>query len=138
MASNATFGSKKELMENQPSYELMTLQQVENLILKGQLFEDDMVASIMQASTFMEVQDILTTSSGMSTMPISLRTLSTTYPCHIPLSTWSSTSLFIFPSECPCYLDYLLLVDYYNEQGTGTKLTDRRHDVHLYDRGHLP
>ena len=124
-------------MANQPSYEFMKLQQVVDLILKDQLFEDDTIASIMQASTFMEVQDILTTSSGMSTMPLSSRTLSTTYPRHIPHSTWSSSSLFIFPFECPCYLDYLLLVDYYDEQGTGTKLIDRRHDVHIFDRGHL-
>ena len=55
MASNATFVSREELMANQPSNELMTLQHVVDLILKGQLFEDDTVASIMQASTFMEV-----------------------------------------------------------------------------------
>ena len=78
MASNATFVSREELMANHPSFELMTLQQVVDLIFKGQLFEDDTVASIMQASTFMEVQDILTTSSGMSTMPLSSCTLSTT------------------------------------------------------------
>ena len=138
MASNATFVSQEEFMANQPSYELMTLQQVMDLLLQGQLFEDNTVASIMQASTFMEIQDILIMSSGMSTMPLSLRTSSTTYPCHIPHSTWSSTSLFIFPSECPCYSDHLLLMDYYNEQGTGTKLIDRRHEVHVYNRGHLP
>ena len=55
MASNATFVSQEELMANQPTYELMTLQQVVDLILKGHLFEDDTTASIMQASTFMEV-----------------------------------------------------------------------------------
>ena len=138
MASNATFVSREELMANQPSYELMTLQQVVDLIFKGQLFKNNTIASIMQASMFMEVQDILIMSSGMNSMPLLLHTLSTTYPCHIPHSTWSSTSSFIFPSNCPCYSDYLLLVDYYDEQGTGTKLIDRRHDVHLYDRGHLP
>ena len=137
MASNATFVSREELMANQPSYELMTLQQVVDLLLQGQLFEDDTVASIMQASTFMEVQDILTTSSGMSRMPLSSRTLSTTYPRQIPHTTWSSSSSFIFPSVCPCYSDYLLSVDYYDEQGTGIKLIDRRHDVHIFDCGHL-
>ena len=125
-------------MANQPSNELMTLQQVVDLILKSQLFEDDTVASFMQASTFMEVQDILTTSSGMSIMPLLLRILSTTIPRHIPHSTWSSSLLFIFPSDCPCYSDYLLSVDYYDEHGTGLKLIDQRHDVHIFDQGHLP
>ena len=55
MESNASFVSQEELMENQPSYELMTLQQVMNLILQGQLFEDNTVACIVQAFTFMEV-----------------------------------------------------------------------------------
>ena len=42
-------------MANQPSYALMALQQVMDPILQGHLFEDGMVASIMQASMFMEV-----------------------------------------------------------------------------------
>ena len=71
-------------------------------------------------------------------MPLSLRTSSTTYPCHIPHSTWSASSSFIFPSNCPCYLDYPLLVDYYDEHGTSIKLVDWRHDVHIFDQGHLP
>ena len=74
-------------MANQPSNELMTLQQVMDLILTGQLFEDNTIAPIMQASTFMEVQDILITSKGMSTMPLLSRTSSTTYPHQIPHST---------------------------------------------------
>ena len=92
MASNATFVSREELMANQPSFELMTLQQVVDFILQGQLLEEDTVAFIMQASTFMEVCDILTTLSGMRRMPLSSSTLSTTYPCHIPHSTCSSSS----------------------------------------------
>ena len=60
MESNATFVSQEELMKNQPSYELMTLQQVVDLILKGQLFEDNMGAFIMQdASTFMRFETFL-------------------------------------------------------------------------------
>ena len=55
MASNAILVRQEVLMANQPSYELMTLQQVMDLIFQGQLFEEDMVASIMQASIFMEV-----------------------------------------------------------------------------------
>ena len=55
MASNDTLVIQEEYMANPTSYELMTLQQVMDLILQGQLFEDNMVASIMQASTFIEV-----------------------------------------------------------------------------------